>query len=670
MEYTRVHPQPDFQPNHLDPVEPDHENESLAPEQQHDHVKEHEHAWHGKPRKIHQRDFSSVCDWAWNVILTFLPLYFLVLGILALRHDGQPPSPSGERLIRANHLSPTLYPILFAVVATRFYRGLARWRLESDKGVGLGSLELLFGSQSFAGVIERLSLIRASTALGSVVLISWAMSPLGGQSSSRLLHFRNETTYTEGKAYYYHPGYGHSYYSEEPGNVEKAIRGIYTTSLSASVSQRRASSDLWGLVKIPQWPLHETEPSASVNKSALANGMEHYTSLIGTRIQGLNFGGSDVVGYTFNMETSYLDLDCRIKSGVPYYTQIGAFNTSGISKSLDQYGFVAGISTSNLEDGWDSTPKRPSLQFYIREAMNVSEQLSDIAFFNCSIDQIFMDVDVTCNLSPHLSCSALALRRRPVPSGKNVLDYTLSSVIPDIWPKAVDSQISYEASPTAKLLYGEEDLFVKAPLQHWGTYYREGGQNLTAFSRRLTTVFNTIWQAAFHPHDTNKLNLDGSVNETISSGEFLLISEQGIVTNATRATAKTTRVVYKASVPWTAILFATTLTLQIMAILGLLLKIAVRGPDLLGFASSMTRDNALMPSLRGGSALGGPERARLLRDVRVQLVDVQPGEVVGYVALRTVSDGREGEEEGGEPEEGGGSEKVVLATLDKHRLYW
>ena len=65
----------------------------------------------------------------------------------------------------------------------------------------------------------------------------------------------------------------------------------------------------------------------------------------------------------------------------------------------------------------------------------------------------------------------------------------------------------------------------------------------------------------------------------------------------------------------------------------------INGPEILGSVSSLTLDSAFFPQFRGrGTALSGRERARDLKDVRVQLADVQPYAAVGRVALTLAED--------------------------------
>ena len=50
----------------------------------------------------------------------------------------------------------------------------------------------------------------------------------------------------------------------------------------------------------------------------------------------------------------------------------------------------------------------------------------------------------------------------------------------------------------------------------------------------------------------------------------------------------------------------------------------------------MTRENPRIPLPEVGSGLDGPERAKMLREMRDQLADVRPLDEVGYVAFRAL----------------------------------
>ena len=62
----------------------------------------------------------------------------------------------------------------------------------------------------------------------------------------------------------------------------------------------------------------------------------------------------------------------------------------------------------------------------------------------------------------------------------------------------------------------------------------------------------------------------------------------------------------------------------------------ITAPDILGFVSSLTRDNphfedASLPILPGESIMSGPDRARALLNMREQIVDLHPEKEVGHI---------------------------------------
>lgn len=76
--------------------------------------------------------------------------------------------------------------------------------------------------------------------------------------------------------------------------------------------------------------------------------------------------------------------------------------------------------------------------------------------------------------------------------------------------------------------------------------------------------------------------------------------------------------------------------LQFCAIAGLYLKCTATAPDLLGYVSSLTRDNPFTLVAEGGNTLGGRDRARLLRDLKVQVGNVKWEEEKRHIAFRIV----------------------------------
>ena len=105
---------------------------------------------------------------------------------------------------------------------------------------------------------------------------------------------------------------------------------------------------------------------------------------------------------------------------------------------------------------------------------------------------------------------------------------------------------------------------------------------------------------------------------------------------------------YKANFVWVVLLVLVSIILFFCALGSLIVRHITVAPDILGFVSSFTRDNVYFPiTLGGGSALDGEERARMLRNVKVQIADVKPDDVVGHVAFTSVVEDTRGEAQAG-----------------------
>jgi hypothetical protein len=105
----------------------------------------------------------------------------------------------------------------------------------------------------------------------------------------------------------------------------------------------------------------------------------------------------------------------------------------------------------------------------------------------------------------------------------------------------------------------------------------------------------------------------------------------------TAAIARDSRV-YKASKLWVILLIVCSSAMFILGVSSLVLQSVTTTPDVLGYVSSLTRDNPHVKIPRGATALDGPERTRALRDLKVQMTDIRPDSEIGYFALRSVGD--------------------------------
>lgn len=553
----------------------------------------------------------------------------------------------GEKALAASRLGPTLFPITFAAITSRFFENLSRWHLERPNGIQLGILEQISGSQSFPGAIQRAFTVRSGHWATIIITIVWALSPLGGQSSLRLFTHGQDAFESELDVFVANPEYQKSTFSAASAvsDESNAMSTIYSGLLLSAPPQRAAPTDLWNRPKVPQLSQtvvanHDTKWH-QISETDFKHA-EDYTSLLGLDVRGI---AQDIPGRQvhFMVKSSYLDMDCE-KMADKGYKNVSS--ESSFEASLHIYS----------DRGWyfNTEPSGHRLYYDSRSEKALLEGLCPSkcsSHFECVLRRIPVEIEFRCGPFPTTGCGARRLRQReqqfdPPPTNLGseappglfqTLPWSMDPVTAQnmlkFWPTAAGrpEQI-YGASATDNFLAGDDALFVSQWVRDWD----HDASNLTLFSRRMTTIFNTIFQVSLHPRN-------------VTTADPLFTGKPGSYWEPTydmiQATASDTRDIYIADRRWCASLLVISSILQILAIAGLVLRAWIAGPALLGYASSLMRDNPYFPKSVSscGSALGGADRARMFKDMRVQIMDAQPLEQKGYIVFKPVSSQSHGE---------------------------
>ncbi|KAM0429754.1 hypothetical protein ACHAPT_006360 [Fusarium lateritium] len=576
-------------------------------------------SWHPAPGKLHEHDAIWWIGWIWDIILTLVPLCFIA--IVAVYLDGH---------------TPSAYAI-----ASRFYKNVARWCLERPDGIGIAALEQIFGSRSFAAAIEGVFFIRTQLAVGFIILFTWAMSPLGGQSASRLISMGNSTVATNVSVFFSDPSYQVSYYPSSLTQEDNgaSIAALYSATLLSSQQQKGSARDLWDLPKIPQWPKSKKIGEwYEVDADALSRDDNSFISLLGIKVQGLS-GVSGETRFNFTTQTSYADFECSHSENIKVDT------LKHPTYPKEHFGIAVMVNSTGKKNATSKDDPVPLHLSYISYGLSKSGTGSPTwAIVNCTMQTITVETDLRCGPSPSAtSCFAWRQRRIETHGSPNrppsILMRNKSAGesadaiqgVLKFWPEASGEVLIGTASPTENYIMGELHPFAGQKPRRWT------GDDLSVFpdqfSRRFTTAFNTFWDATLNPLTHTNVSF-GSLPEV----NVLSLDEPSAqpFMNSTVGERLVSHRVYKSSRVWVSLLLTTTLLLELLAILGIALQFFIRGPDILGFASTMTRDNPYVPVAPGGSNLDGPDRARLLRDLRLQLADVRPDDGTGYIAVRAV----------------------------------
>lgn len=426
-------------------------------------------------------------------------------------------------------------------------------------------------------------------------------------------------------------------------NTRGSVAALYSSSLLASFEQKRSPRDMWELPKIPQWkPDKKAGETYLVDQEALDNGTDYYASLLGIKVRGLDFSNG-LTRYNFTVQTSYINLQCSLANDSIDISDVHFNNAAAVSVADQKaFGVVADIKSPLPWTEWKGLDSPPPLQLRFFNKWSILDPDDEPTFvwsaINCTMQTIWIETELHCGPSPTAtSCYAYQQRRvnnetspyrlpRLMTKNHGALRQAIS-----VWPQASGETVVNKPSATENYIMGEIHPFAGQDFRNWTALDRELFPK--KISQRLTTAFNTFWDATLNPvgHTNRRFR---TLDDTSTAYEDDFNAQPFM--NSTIGTMTVNHEVYRASQLWIAILLTATLFLQILAILGLVLEVLIVGPEVLGYASSLTQDNPYVPLPTAGSGLDGPERSRVLRDLRLQLADVRPNEDIGYIAVRAI----------------------------------
>lgn len=202
-------------------------------------------------------------------------------------------------------------------------------------------------SQSFAGSLEASFALRSFTFTGFAIALLWLFSPLGGQSSLRVLSNSNFDIQTQTTvvgvttdSFDYFGGVSHQV------STPTVINALISSSFLAPDSIMNGPLDTWGNVKIPSSSYLANLEDGNWYDINTASGSHNYTSVIGIPVWG------DIEQGTahFSLSWPIYETDCH--RVLPGYTEMEwcQFTLSlGASQDIscqDQYGNVGTCPTT------------------------------------------------------------------------------------------------------------------------------------------------------------------------------------------------------------------------------------------------------------------------------------------------------------------------------------
>lgn len=664
--------------------------------------------WPSSPRPLSEKSFFTYLYIVGDVLIALVPIAFIVLCILSARLHDTPTQNNtlGQRVTQATQLGPTLFPIVFAAIAGRTLKLIARFAASRPEGAKLGTLEMLVASQTVWGAFESQVLLRRLTVVGAHVLLLWALSPLGGQASLRLLETAPRYRYSETPVRGMDKSglantIGVFMTSTQASNVS-AINAMFVTSLLAPEKVRDGPMDTWGNVKIPRLTLEESEDENGWAKVDMAQA-DGFSSLIGLPVAGL-----PPEPVSFVTTDSYLDLACsrwlRVPLNDPWWTtQLGyvygnampsgsdstvssPFNVTPPAMSswiptsffLDTNTVITNEARNRAALGYNLTTEQaqdPTLGL-VRNVLFGSRTPNDprsmLALTNCSVSQVHVDALVNC--TTHRGCSAMSIRKSKfltTPENLTPLDsiQVAYNMFRNFQVATGANFVAGTSSPIeAYLMNSSVSPFSPGALPGYD-WLDLSMTDPAVFARRLSTLLNSYYSLSLAPFAftgllPSNLSRYGPANVTqeiqyLPRQDRLALTEAPMITRESRATVTHETQIYRCNFLWLALLAACSSIVLLLGLSGLLLRVANKAPDMLGFVSSMTYDNPHVQLPQGSGPLDGMERARALRDLRMRIADVNGLDAVGHVAVVSVDD-----------QDGMRGRAQLLRPLERHRTYF
>jgi hypothetical protein len=612
--------------------------------------------WTSEPQSLVRRGWFEVVELVFEVVITLIPLVFLAFAGVAARLNGQPQSAWGDQVRRAADLGPTVFPIVFAVIVRRMVLEAARWR--AQRGAPLGALDELLGSLSIFGTVETQFFLRSCSVTGVLLFALWALSPVGGQASLRLLSVRPSASAGTRSVWYVakEQAYNSVFSSLSSWTTgSNNVQALFQASLIAPDAVMDGPEDTWGNVRVPY--LEKLDGTAADNEGWIPVPATNvtYSSLLGLLVVPRLQDADDVQTSHFSVETQYYILDCPLLSNTSWNALVnGTIRTTPVCSSDmcgsrfggSQFGFATNASY------WERHPQRQNLP--PRDIIWQSWSLAGYTQIFCSLALSHVEANVTCSSrsgsgsAGRRGCGVTQVRqsrRAHPPANYTPLDTenTLRNFF-DKWPDMYRHTRAGEHNPTANFLWSGSGTQLPGTPAALALYELPPD----VFSKRLTLAWNTLWQASLAPnyHARGLPRNDSAFAAAAASGSDgqatpagqadpskISLRRGSLYVNATTATTTRATPRYVCARHWLGLLIVASLALLVSAVLGLVAKYTTIAPDIIGKASSLTRDSRFFALPAGGNTLDGMERARALKRVRVRLQDVQPDAPVGHIAL-------------------------------------
>ncbi|KAK2777421.1 hypothetical protein CKAH01_12106 [Colletotrichum kahawae] len=428
-----------------------------------------------------------------DTLLTLPAVAFIAYAFLVLVNNGRPIDQSPIPLLRTAAIySPTLFPIAFSAVAASFLKATAAWRLE--QGMSVLSLEYLLNCPTVFSAFTTPISLRAANRLTPLLIVLWALSPLGGQAALRVMETVPSTA-TEPWLFQnleFMSAFRHSGPQSSAGfSLLPSIQSALVTALGTPADIKAEPQDLFRNIKIPMIEAFEDwnrtqddrqddsrqDDNRQDDNRQDDDGWYHLESksamspvcsaIAGIPVAALvaALGGlSSKANYSLAFETAYIYADCFVQRGTSMnFTEWASYREEGPGRYSTNRTLV--ISTKRPPSPFDQNP----LELVFTSYASTQELTSNAT---CVLRTTYVEVDVGCHGT---ACGARHVR--PLEKSDNLTTRTaLNNMGPEGQP----------GHGTAGMFDGFMSTFVRSGLSLWDL---QEGRQLKPFASALETYF-------------------------------------------------------------------------------------------------------------------------------------------------------------------------------------
>ncbi|KAH8726751.1 hypothetical protein GQ44DRAFT_771117 [Phaeosphaeriaceae sp. PMI808] len=404
-----------------------------------------------------------------DFLLLLLPLIFLALAALAWKLDGKKIYKYGLQIQEACLIGPTIFPLAFAAVCGRSLKKIALWRAE--RGTTLGFIEHIIGSQTIVSTIGHAITLHSLDFLTVGLLALWALSPLGGQSSLRMVRQTNSTI-TDTRPVFYADLNAPSEFAYESYNEDAFNRAnaVVSTVLITADNLEWTPVDTWNHPKIPR--LEELEQAEARNLSAQATNVPN---------------GATQMKYLRD-----LDSTAKLESGGQFVRN--ATVSLAPKGSMTQSFFIYARGPAFKPDALVYGSRMIASAYFL---------------FECSMKSVIVEANIVCKSD---TCAIERLRRLNIPRNRRnsinlpydvINSGTKTRYFIRYLAEIGGENSIFKTNPVDAYIYGVKPWAVGlsrtvSPVHNW-TQYIKNSQKSIDMSHRFTRFLNTYWDASRWP---------------------------------------------------------------------------------------------------------------------------------------------------------------------------